>query len=264
MSEVHLGDDPQVRAMVALVEAQALQIGALKSAVESLEARLALRGALDTVVLEQVREPVEDLLVMLRKLRGAGPIDAPHLASETLEQGERLSTVLEQLLAPPEVAPVALSRNSLEHVNLSELIGRALALVRGAGTVGVDIPPGFTVLTSPPRLMAMINALVDNALRHGAEPIEVRAEAMGVGDVLVQVMDRGPGLEGQHVESFLSGPSPANSDSGTLGLYLVHRLAQSLGGELSVVDRPGGGTVATLRLPQRRVEDPRDPRDLSA
>lgn len=258
MSEVHLGDDPQVRAMVALVEAQAMQISALKAAVESLEARLALRGALDTVVLEQVREPVEDLLIGLRKLRDAGPIDAPHLAADTLQLGEQLSIVLEQLLTPPEVAPVALSRNSLETVNLCELVGKALTLLRGAGTVGVDIPSGFTVLTSPTRFVAMVNALVDNALRHGAEPIEVRAEAMGVGDVLVHVLDRGPGLDGRDVETFLQSPAQSDGESRTLGLYLVNRLAQSLGGELSVVDRPGGGAVATLRLPQRRDEDPRE------
>ena len=244
--------------MVALVEAQAVQISALKAAVESLEARLALRGALDTVVLEQVREPVEDLLVGLRKLRDAGPIDMPRLAADTLEQGEALSQVLEQLLAPPTVAPVALARHELQQVNLAELVGKALALVRGAGTVGVDIPSGMQIVTSPTRLVAMVNALVENALRHGAEPIEVRAEAMNVGDILVQVTDRGPGLSGRDVADFLGGPSPASGERATFGLYLVHRLAQSLGGELSVVDRPGGGAVATLRLPQRRDEDPRD------
>lgn len=244
--------------MVALVEAQAVQITALKSGVESLEARLALRGALDAVVLEQVREPVEDLLVALRKLKNADPIDTPRLAVETLEQGESLSTVLEQLLTPPTVAPVALIRNRLENVNLAELVGKALTLLRGAGTVGIDIPAGFTLVTSPARLVAMINALVDNALRHGSEPIEVRVESMASGDILLQVTDRGPGLEGRDVESYLSGPVPTTTGTGTFGLYLVHRLAQSLGGELSVVDRPGGGAVATLRLPQRRDEDPRE------
>ncbi|HEV7887791.1 MAG TPA: sensor histidine kinase [Acidimicrobiales bacterium] len=229
MSEVHLGDDPQVRAMVALVEAQAVQIAALKSAVESLEARLALRGALDTVVLEQVRD---------------------------LHQEGELSVVLEQLLTPPEMAPVSLARNSLQRVNLNELVGKALALLRGAGAVGVDIPSGFVVVTSPARLVAMLNALVDNALRHGSQPIEVRAEAMGVGDLLLQVCDRGPGLDGLDVQAYLTGPNPLHREGGTFGLYLVHRLAQSLGGELTLVDRPGGGAVATLRLPQRRDQDP--------
>jgi signal transduction histidine kinase len=253
MSEVHLGDDPQVRAMVALVEAQAVQIASLKSAVESLEAKLALRGALDAVVLEQVQDPVEDLMSGLRKLRDAGALHAPILAVEVLQRGEELSAALEQLLTPPELPPVALSRNKLERLNLAELVGKALALLRGAGTVGVDVAPGLFLVTSPTRLVAMLNALVDNALRHGSEPVEVRAELAADGDVVVQVLDRGRGLDGDDMEQYLTGPK-----DGAFGLYLVHRLAQSLGGSVYVVDRPGGGAAATLRLPQRRLEDPAD------
>ena len=235
--------------MVALVEAQALQISALRSAVESLEARLALRGALDTVVLEQVREPVEDLLAGLRKLH-----EAPdhHLAEMTLQRGEQLAVVLEQLLAPPEVAPVSLARNELQRVNVREIVGKALTLLRGAGTVTVDVPPGMNMVTSPARLTAMINALVENALKHGAEPIEVWAQVVPDGVIEIHVADRGPGLGGADSETFLRGPMPNQSEPGTLGLYLVNRLAASLGGVVSLVDRPGGGAVATLRLPQRR------------
>jgi signal transduction histidine kinase len=260
MSEVHLGDDPQVRAMVALVEAQAMQIAALKSAVESLEARLALRGALDTVVLEQVREPVEDLLDGLRRLHNSDHLAGDALAATTLKRGEELAAAIEQLLAPPEVAPVSLSRNELQQINLRELVGKALALLRGAGAVGVDVPPNLLLVTSPARLVAMVNALVDNALRHGAEPVEVRAEMLPVGDVMLHVADRGPGLAGADTAAWLEGPSPLADagDGGTFGLYLVHRLAVSLGGELSLVDRPDGGAVASLRLPQRRTHDPHD------
>lgn len=240
--------------MVALVEAQAGQIASLKAAVESLQARLALRGALDTVVLEQVREPVEDLLAGLRTLH-----EAPDqfLAEQTLARGEQLAAVLEQLLAPPEVAPVSLARNELQHVNLRELIGKALTLLRGAGTVAIDVPPGLSLITSPARLVAMVNALVDNALRHGGEPVDVWAQMTPDGDVEVHVADRGPGLNGLDPDEFFEGPLPT-SEQATFGLYLVHRLVGSLGGDVALVDRPGGGAIATLRIPQRRTADPRD------
>ena len=240
--------------MVALVEAQAGQITALKTAIESLEARLALRGALDTVVLEQVREPVEDLLAGLRKLH-----DTPDhfLAEQTLQRGEQLAVVLEQLLSPPEVAPVSLARNELQHTNLRELIGKALTLLRGAGTVTIDVPPGLFLTTSPARLVAMVNALVDNALRHGSEPIDVWAQSTPDGDVEIHVADRGPGLGGLDPDEFFHGPA-SMAERETFGLYLVHRLANSLGGDVALVDRPGGGAIATLRIPQRRNQDPRD------
>src|SRR5581483_2716529 len=68
VSDLHLGDDPQVRAMVALVEAQAAQITSLRDAVTALEGRLAIRGALDNVVLDSVRVPMDDLLRSLKVL----------------------------------------------------------------------------------------------------------------------------------------------------------------------------------------------------
>ena len=225
-----------------------------KAAVESLESRLALRGALDTVVLEQVREPVEDLLAGLRRLH-TDPDQK--LAEQTLQRGEQLAVVLEQLLVPPDVAPVSVSRHGLQRVNLREVVGKALTLLREAGTVSIDITPGLHLETSPARIVAMVNALVENALKHGAEPVDVWAQAVPDGDIELHVADRGPGLNGVDPTGFFEAPLPSNAEHGTLGLYLVQRLAMSLGGEVALVDRPGGGAVATLRLPQRRDEDPR-------
>jgi signal transduction histidine kinase len=257
VSELHLGDDPQVRAMVALVEAQATQITSLRDAVTALEGRLAIRGALDNVVLESVRVPMNDLLRALNAMQAAEPA-APfaELAVDALERGHHLAESIEQLLAPPEVAPVSLDRIRLQPLNLRELVGKALALLRGGGVVQADVPPGLVVATSSTRLVAMINALVDNALRHGSEPIELRAEVMAVGDVLVQVSDRGPGLGGVDPETLFGGMAAGkDARTGQLGLYLVRRLAHSLGGEVTLADRPGGGALATLRLPQRRTGD---------
>jgi signal transduction histidine kinase len=249
-----LGDDPQVRAMVALVEAQATQITAMRAAMTALEGRLAMRGALDGVVLDEVRAPMQDLLRSLNVLHAAEPPDGPFadLVADALARCRSLATSVEQLLTPPTVAPVNLDRHSLQPVNLRELVGKALALLRGAGVVQADIQPGLVILTSPTRLVAMINALVDNALGHGSEPIEVRAEVLALGDLLIHVADRGPGLGGVDPESLFGGQDVPDKQ---LGLYLVRRLVRSLGGEVILADRPGGGALATLRLPQRRGGD---------
>src|SRR5581483_2648404 len=191
----------------------------------------------------------------LKVLEAAEPTDQfADLVGDAVARGSHLAETIEQLLAPPEVAPVNLDRIRLQPVNLREVVGKALALLRGGGVVHADVPPGLVVATSSTRLVAMINALVDNALRHGAEPIELRAEVMAVGDVLVQVSDRGPGLAGVDPETLFGGMSAGKDGrTGQLGLYLVRRLAHSLGGDVSVADRPGGGALATLRLPQRRT-----------
>ncbi|MDQ1446268.1 MAG: two-component system, OmpR family, sensor histidine kinase MtrB, partial [Acidimicrobiaceae bacterium] len=94
--------------------------------------------------------------------------------------------------------------------------------------------------------------------RHGAEPVELWAQMTPDDDVEIHVADRGPGVGRMDVSSMPgSVPRRGDSEPGSLGLYLVYRLAASLGGTLELADRPGGGAMATLRLPQRRGADPR-------
>ena len=94
--------------------------------------------------------------------------------------------------------------------------------------------------------------LVDNALRHGDGPVELRAEAAGDG-VRLHVLDRGPGfdaaLDGHAFERFTRGDR-ARSRGGTgLGLAIVDAIARSHGGTAGAAAREGGGADAWIELP---------------
>jgi two-component system osmolarity sensor histidine kinase EnvZ len=94
--------------------------------------------------------------------------------------------------------------------------------------------------------------LVDNALRYGREPIEIRT-ANSSGKIIVDVVDRGPGIPAGEVERLKqpftrlddarSGPGGAG-----LGLAIVERVARAHGGSLELLPREGGGLVARLSL----------------
>ena len=64
--------------------------------------------------------------------------------------------------------------------------------------------------------------------------------------------DRGPGLgedAGRIFERFYRA-DPARSRGGTgLGLAIVAAIVAAHGGEVAAANRPGGGTVITVRLP---------------
>jgi sensor histidine kinase regulating citrate/malate metabolism len=47
-------------------------------------------------------------------------------------------------------------------------------------------------------------------------------------------------------------PDVAGED---IGLYLARMLARSMGGDLTVSDRTGGGCIVMVELPQRRRDD---------
>jgi two-component system sensor histidine kinase KdpD len=98
--------------------------------------------------------------------------------------------------------------------------------------------------------------LLSNALKYTARGTEVSIEARNKPDgfVEIDVQDRGPGipapLKGVLFERFGSVEAQrGNERRGVgLGLYLVKLVAAAHGGDVSVHDRPGGGTIFRLRL----------------
>src|SRR5688500_3472161 len=123
-----LTDDAQVRAMVALLEAQAAQVVSLRRAVETLEGRLTLRNALDVMVADEVQQSVADLRMALQALRRlpSGDNRSKWLADEASARVEKLATRLGELLAPAPLTPVNLDRESLKDVPFTEILVRAL------------------------------------------------------------------------------------------------------------------------------------------
>ena len=70
--------------------------------------------------------------------------------------------------------------------------------------------------------------------------------------IIVAVADRGPGMTPEQIaRSFDRFWRAADADRpGTgLGLAVVQHLARASGGDVELAARPGGGLVATVRLP---------------
>jgi two-component system, OmpR family, osmolarity sensor histidine kinase EnvZ len=105
----------------------------------------------------------------------------------------------------------------------------------------------------PTAFLRMVSNLVDNALRHGAAPVEIATRLAG-GAVLLEVADRGHGIPPAQVEHlkrpFTRGEAARSGVAGAgLGLAIVERIARLHGGTLDLLPREGGGTVARLTLP---------------
>jgi two-component system osmolarity sensor histidine kinase EnvZ len=99
----------------------------------------------------------------------------------------------------------------------------------------------------------MILNLVVNAQRHGAPPIEVRTSAAN-GWVWLDVLDRGPGIPAERIESlkqpFARGDDARGGPAGAgLGLSIVERIARDHGARFELLPRVGGGLAARVGLP---------------
>jgi two-component system osmolarity sensor histidine kinase EnvZ len=97
-----------------------------------------------------------------------------------------------------------------------------------------------------------IGNLIDNALRHAGEPVEVVSYGEG-GKAIVEVRDRGPGVPQGEVERLKRPFTRLDTARGGrggagLGLAIVERVARAHGGSLELLARDGGGLVARLTL----------------
>lgn len=136
---------------------------------------------------------------------------------------------------------------------------------RPAEDIAFELSPGLPhVLVLPEGIHVIVQNLVENARKyapvdpraegHGAEPILVRTRMSQKGNVLLEVLDRGPGIpekdRARVFEAFLRlGEESTRSTKGTgLGLHLVALQARAMKGKVRALPRAGGGTVFQVHL----------------
>jgi two-component system osmolarity sensor histidine kinase EnvZ len=147
--------------------------------------------------------------------------------------------------ATPAVCLAALLR---EETSRQQELGRPLTL-----TIDESAERCRVALASG-NLRRLFDNLIDNALQHGAPPIEVRLAVAADGAALLSVRDHGPGIAGADRQRALEPfaqlePARATAGSCGLGLAIVRRIAAGCGGELTLADAPGGGLLVVVRLP---------------
>lgn len=101
-------------------------------------------------------------------------------------------------------------------------------------------------------LQRLLTNLIDNALRHGGDNVDIRTGLEGK-TAYIEIMDRGPGIPEADAERMLqpfTRMDNARSTSGTgLGLAIVDRIARLHGGSIKLLPRKGGGLRARVELP---------------
>jgi signal transduction histidine kinase len=216
---------------------------------------LAQLGDLSRGLAHTLRNPLHTLGLAVEELAEGGS-GRPDLVATSRAQIRRIDRWLRSFLAlgAEEIAEPELA-------DLGELV-RAVALesVQQGASVAVEGDDGdLWVRVVPGAVRAALANLVENAIE--VSPVEdpVAISIVNEGDVaVVCVVDRGPGLP-EEVRKRLFSPHVTTKVGGSgMGLFLARQLVVGmLGGALEIADRPGGGTVATIRLPVQ-IERERD------
>jgi signal transduction histidine kinase len=171
-------------------------------------------------------------------------------------------------LARAETGHVMLSLSLVDLAGLVRASGdeyRAAAEARGLSLtvdVGADPP---AVETDPARVRQIVGNLISNAIKYTARgSVTLRAwrqlpERAGEAEgwAVVEVRDTGPGIPVEKrdaiFEEFIRIGTDETSGAG-LGLAISQRLAQALGGRMTVESEVGHGSAFSLWLPLRRPE----------
>ncbi|QBE67406.1 ATP-binding protein [Pseudoduganella lutea] len=120
--------------------------------------------------------------------------------------------------------------------------------VRLRGTVGMPL------VTKPQALKRILGNLADNALKFGGAA-EIELGMAPGGRPTIAVLDRGPGIPDDQLaavfEPFVRLEESRNRETGGtgLGLSIVRQLASTLGAEIVLRNREGGGLEARVVLP---------------
>jgi two-component system phosphate regulon sensor histidine kinase PhoR len=121
------------------------------------------------------------------------------------------------------------------------------------------IDESLTTSGDPAKLHDVLRNLLENASNYSPEGgvIEVAASRTN-GWVEIAVADRGPGIPAADLprifERFYRVDRSRSRDPGGtgLGLSIVRHLVELHGGRVTAANRPGGGAVFTVRLPEGR------------
>ena len=128
------------------------------------------------------------------------------------------------------------------------------ALVIGAGVA--DGGEAGAVIVADASLGEALHNLIDNAAnanaRAGKGDVAVElATGREDGLVLVEVLDRGPGLDPARVEAARHAPLGGHAEGMGVGLMLAHAAIEHHGGRLEFRSRSGGGTIARMLIPEQ-------------
>jgi signal transduction histidine kinase len=175
-----------------------------------------------------------------------------------IEEVDRLSQLADDLLVVARSGDEGLAVTAEEldaDALLSTVAERFEARARSANrSLSIAAEPGLVIHGDRLRLEQALTNLVENALRHGAGPIELEASRSNAG-VRLSVRDEGPGfdqpLRERAFERFSRGDEARGGGGAGLGLAIVETIAAAHGGRAGIAAQGGPGAEVWIELPGR-------------
>ncbi|MEP6638138.1 MAG: ATP-binding protein [Chloroflexota bacterium] len=216
--------------------------------------REAVRETFIGVLSHELRTPVTTIFggakLLSREVSSLDEETKRGIFKDIHEEAERLQRLVEDVVALNRFGDAS-GEVSWEPVLLQRLVPRVVESEEGRWpgvAFALDIGPALPTVTADPTYVEQVmRNLLSNAAKYGGSgsTVTIAAEA-GDGEVLVRVLDDGPGFPTDETsrlfELFYRSPGTAGSASGAgIGLFVCARLIAAMGGRIWAAPREDGG-----------------------
>ena len=185
-------------------------------------------------------------------------VEVPRAAYEILDSAEQAVALISDLLDLSRLDEDRL-KPIMRNIECGSVVRGAIQRITPSAEERdiriIADPPGTGTLcrTDSHRVEQILVNLLRNAVRHSPGGGVVRIGVMtSDAQVVFSVEDQGPGFDGENTEHIFDvyfTQAGEEREGHGLGLPLSRRLARLLGGDLTGVNRPGGGASFILTLP---------------
>ncbi|ONI79292.1 sensor histidine kinase [Actinosynnema sp. ALI-1.44] len=204
----------------------------------------------------QLRNPLTALRLRLGNLEGHVDEEEAEHHVAAMAETDRLSQIVDDLLAMARAEGMG---SELVPVDVVATVATRMTdweAVADFRTVRLNLTTSADQVyaSAPPRSVeAMLDALLDNALKFTAEGTSVDVDIAAAGDrVSISVRDHGPGLRPDELDRatdrFWRSSAHQNVTGSGLGLAITRRLVERAGGTVRLELPDGGGLRVVLEL----------------
>jgi len=220
-------------------------------------------------VTHELKSPIASLKLHLQTLvrRKLAPERREDFLRLMLDDVDRLDHLTTQILDAGRIE-AGRTIGEIERFRLDELLVECAGAVLREhlvhpDVIEFDVAPCY-IFARRAQLHIVFRNLLDNAVKYGGEPLQIRVELVCQEEeevpIVVRIMDNGPGipvkLRRRVFKRFVRlGLELERKKKGTgLGLYIVHSLVRRIGGHISIEDPSEGPdwsvTVFKVTLPR--------------
>ncbi len=218
------------------------------------------------VMSRDMRSPVSSMIYaakILARHRGLSPEKVAKFAGIVVDEGERLTNLINQALQVSNMEAVRGDSMAAVPVTVSELMDRITSVVetyaaRKKVTLEINADPHLQpVMADENRVSQVLMTLVENGIRStpARERVRVSIDQHNQNYVRFSVADSGPGLSVPEQENAFSAFSAdtevlkSHARDVGVGLAICREIVERHGGTIWVESRPGAGSVFSFTLP---------------